>query len=96
MAKLVQRARGAYFKVGLKDLALWEPERQRVEASPLEITVRKDLYVPPSVSVSNFAGLLKVPLATLQRKMELLGLEKQECEADHGTQGIRLREGLTG
>ena len=82
--KLIERARGAYFKVGLKDLALWEPERQREEASPLEITVRKDLYVPPSVSVSNFAGLLKVPLATLQRKMELLGLKKEQCEADHG------------
>jgi hypothetical protein len=84
MAKLVARARGAMFKVGLKDLALWEPERQREEASPLEIVVRKELYIPPSVSVSIFAGLLKVPLGTLQRKMELLGLEKEECQADHG------------
>ena len=59
--KLVNRAKAAKFKVGLKDLAIWKGDVQRVEA-PQEITVSKSLYIPPSISVTNFAGLLKVPL----------------------------------
>ena len=59
--KLVDRAKAAKFRVGLKDLAIWKGDVQRVEA-PEEITVPKSLYIPPSVSVTNFAGLLKVPL----------------------------------
>ena len=59
--KLVDRARAAKFRVGLKDLAIWKGDVQRVEA-PEEITVPKSLYIPPSISVTNFAGLLKVPL----------------------------------
>jgi hypothetical protein len=59
--KLVDRAKAAKFKVGLKDMAIWKGDVQRVEA-PQEITVSKSLYIPPSISVTNFAGLLKVPL----------------------------------
>ena len=59
--KLIQRAKAAKFKVGMKEMGLWEHDKQRVEA-PLEIVVQKNLYIPPSVSVSNFANLLKVPL----------------------------------
>ena len=59
--KLINRAKAAKFKVGMKDIGLWEYDKQRVEA-PVEIVVQKNLYIPPSVSVSNFANLLKVPL----------------------------------
>ena len=59
--KLIQRAKGAKFKVGLKEMALWKNEVQRVEA-PEEITVQRRVYIPPSISVANFANLLKLPL----------------------------------
>jgi hypothetical protein len=59
--KLVNKAKAAKFRVGLKDLAIWKGDVQRVEA-PQEIAVPKSLYIPPSISVANFAGLLKVPL----------------------------------
>jgi hypothetical protein len=60
--KLINRAKAAKFKVGMKEMAIWEGEKQRVEAPVTEIAVQKSLYIPPSVSVSNFANLLKVPL----------------------------------
>lgn len=59
--KMIDRGRAARFKVGLKDIALWKHDVQRVEA-PTEIVVQKTLYIPPSISVSNFANILKVTL----------------------------------
>jgi hypothetical protein len=91
--QLKKRAKSLKYKTSTSEFAMWEPAVQRVEA-PVEINVQKNLYIPPSVSVSNFAKMLRVPLciplltftdlATLQKKMELLGLEPEQCEFDHG------------
>lgn len=58
---LKQAALKARFKLSAADLALWKPEPEKSEA-PLDIKVQKPLYIPPSISVANFANLMKEPL----------------------------------
>jgi len=95
LKKLKDRAVRARFRKNLNGLAEWVEPLQKEEA-PLEITVQKELYIPPSISVANFASLMKMPLGkpipddklilgTLQKKMELLGLEEEERAHDHST-----------
>lgn len=95
LKKLKDRAVRARFRKNLNGLAEWVEPLQKSEA-PLEITVQKELYIPPSISVANFASLMKMPLGnpipddklilgTLQKKMELLGLEEEERAHDHST-----------
>jgi len=64
LRKLMKRAQMARFKQRLSDLGVWVEEAQRVEA-PVEIKVQKELYIPPTISVANFANLLKIPLRTI-------------------------------
>jgi hypothetical protein len=80
---LRRKAKGKKFLVNMQDLGLWEEEKTKVEALA-DIKVEKNLFIPASISVVNFADLLKIPLETLQKKMELLGLEPEQCAYDHG------------
>ena len=61
MNKLKKRAAIARFKTRVGDIGVWVEESQKVEA-PLELKIQKELYIPPSISVANFANLLKIPL----------------------------------
>lgn len=59
--KLKKRAAIARFRTRVGDIGVWVEESQKVEA-PLELKVQKELYIPPSISVANFANLMKIPL----------------------------------
>ena len=61
LKQLRARTMGARMKTGISDLGVYTPPQQKIEAPP-EINVQRDLYIPPSISVSNFANLMKVPL----------------------------------
>ena len=84
VATLRRKAKAKKFIVDMHDLGVWEEEKVKVETLP-DIKVEKNLFIPSSVSVANFADLLKIPLETLQKKMELLGLESEQCSYDYGT-----------
>lgn len=84
VATLRRKAKAKKFIVDMHDLGVWEEEKVKVETLP-DIKVEKNLFIPSSVSVANFADLLKIPLETLQKKMELLGLEPEQCSYDYGT-----------
>ena len=84
VSALRKKAKGKKFLVDMQDLGLWEEQKTKVEALP-DIKIEKNLFIPPSISVVNFADLLKIPLETLQKKMELLGLEPEQCAYDYGT-----------
>lgn len=60
--KLQEKGTKAGFKVTYAEVGLWQNDPQRVEAPP-EIMFQKDLYLPTSISVSNFADLMKVPIS---------------------------------
>jgi hypothetical protein len=57
------RMRSANFKTDVNEMALYVPKKGKVEA-PVEVKVQKELYIPPSISVANFASMMKIPLRT--------------------------------
>jgi hypothetical protein len=83
ISTLRRKAKSKKFIVDMNDLGVWTEEKTKVEALP-DIKVEKNLFIPSSISVVNFADLLKVSLEMLQKKMELLGLEPEQCSYDYG------------
>jgi hypothetical protein len=60
---LKKRAKALHYKVHADRLIYSEPVFQRLEAAP-DISVQRRVFIPPSISVANFANMLKVPLGT--------------------------------
>jgi hypothetical protein len=79
LEKTKAKAKQARFKVGFSRLALWkDQDQQRVEA-PVQISVSRSLYIPPSVSVSNFAHILSVPMGiTFSFGINYSGIAKED------------------
>jgi hypothetical protein len=60
---LKKRATNLRYKSHADSLIFYEPVAQKLEA-PAEIRVQRNVFIPPSISVANFANMLKVPLGT--------------------------------